>query len=211
MGIIEKGITGGFSGKVGPVVGANWKGITYMRALPLEVKDPRTEAQLMHRSKFALVIFLLKPMTDFLRTGWKLYAQRKSPFNAAMSYTFAHAVRGEYPNYEIDAGRVLVSHGTLTPALNGRACVGEDGLVLSWDDNSGVGSAKGSDKALVMVVNPAKGEVVSRTAGAERSAGKQSISLFESWLGDEVLIYLGFISEDGRAVADSVYLGEVDV
>ena len=31
MGTIKKGILGGFSGKVGTVVGASWKGISYMR------------------------------------------------------------------------------------------------------------------------------------------------------------------------------------
>jgi hypothetical protein len=34
MGIIKQGILGGFSGKVGNVVGGTWKGIDYMRVLP---------------------------------------------------------------------------------------------------------------------------------------------------------------------------------
>jgi hypothetical protein len=29
------------------------------------------------------------------------------------------------------------------------------------------------------------------------------------WLGDEVQAYLGFISDDGKKVANSVYLGNV--
>ena len=32
MGTINKGILGGFSGKVGNVVGGTWKGIDYMRS-----------------------------------------------------------------------------------------------------------------------------------------------------------------------------------
>ena len=31
MGTIKQGILGGFSGKVGTVVGSSWKGISYMR------------------------------------------------------------------------------------------------------------------------------------------------------------------------------------
>jgi hypothetical protein len=42
MGTIKQGILGGFSGKVGTVVGASWKGIAYMRSLPQKVKNPRT-------------------------------------------------------------------------------------------------------------------------------------------------------------------------
>ena len=33
MGTINQGILGGFSGKVGTVIGGSWKGITYMRGI----------------------------------------------------------------------------------------------------------------------------------------------------------------------------------
>ena len=33
MGTIKQGILGGFSGKVGTVVGSTWKSVHYMRAL----------------------------------------------------------------------------------------------------------------------------------------------------------------------------------
>ncbi|MDD3723512.1 MAG: DUF6266 family protein, partial [Lutibacter sp.] len=52
MGTIKKGILGGFSGKVGSVVGSTWNGISYMRSLPASVKNPRTEKQMSQRSKF---------------------------------------------------------------------------------------------------------------------------------------------------------------
>ena len=94
MGTIRKGILGGFTGKVGTVVGSNWKGIAYMRSLPQKVKNPCTPAQLSQRSKFALALTLLQPMTGLLRTSWKLYARRQTPFNAAMSYTVANAISG---------------------------------------------------------------------------------------------------------------------
>jgi hypothetical protein len=32
MATFEKGILGGFSGKVGTVIGGNWKGIDFMRS-----------------------------------------------------------------------------------------------------------------------------------------------------------------------------------
>ena len=42
MGKISQGILGGFSGKVGNVVGGNWKGIDYMRVRPASVANPQT-------------------------------------------------------------------------------------------------------------------------------------------------------------------------
>ena len=39
MGTIKQGILGGFSGKVGTVVGSSWKGISYMRGQAQNVKN----------------------------------------------------------------------------------------------------------------------------------------------------------------------------
>jgi hypothetical protein len=211
MGTIKKGILGGFSGKVGTVVGGSWKGISYMRSLPQSVKNPRTVGQVSQRSKFALTLNLLKPMTTFLRTGWKLYAHRQSPFNAAMSYTLANAITGTYPDYDIAPSKVLVSRGSLAPATNARVIPAPGFINLTWDDNSGVGSAKPTDKALVAVLNTAKGESITNDAGADRMTGTQTVPVPADWMGDSVEIYLGFISEDGREVSNSIYLGQSDV
>jgi hypothetical protein len=187
------------------------KSISYMRSLPQKVRNPRTLAQRSQRSKFSLALALLQPMTAFLRTGWKLYAHRQSPFNAAMSHTLANAVTGTYPDYAIDPSKVLVSRGALTPAINGTAATAGGNLTISWDDNSGVNSAKQTDKALIAILNLEKGEAITNEAGAERTAGTQTIVLPADWLGDEVQVYLGFVSEDGKEVANSVYLGNITI
>jgi len=212
MGIIKKGILGGFSGKVGTVIGASWKGIAYMRSLPQKVKNPRTEPQMMQRTKFAVALNFLKPMNGLLRTGWKLYSYRQSPINAAMSYTIANAITGTYPDYAIDASKVFISRGSLTPAHNAAATAAAGRTVnFAWSDNSGSSVAKQTDKALLAVVNPAKSEAVFDAAGAERTAGTQSLTLPADWVGETVEAYIGFISEDGKDVANSVYLGSIVV
>jgi hypothetical protein len=211
MGTIKKGILGGFSGKVGTVVGASWKGIAYMRSLPQKVRNPRTEPQRMQRSKFAITMNYLRPMTGLLRMGWRMYAHRQSPINAAMSYTIANAITGAYPNYAIDPGKVLISRGALTPAANATANPTGGNLVFSWNDNSGSSTAGRTDRALIAVVNPDKSEAVFDTAGASREDGTQSVPLPADWAGASVEAYIGFISEDGREVANSVYLGSITV
>jgi hypothetical protein len=212
MGTIKQGILGGFSGKVGTVIGASWKGINYMRSIPQHVKNPRTAGQVSQRSKFALTLNFLKPITGFLRTGWKLYAHRQSPFNAAMAYTLANAITGTYPDYAIDPSKVLVSRGGLAPAANASATpAGTGTITFDWEDNSGVGNAKQTDKALIAVINPAKSEAVYDTAGAERMTVTQDIIVPADWIGEDVEVFLGFISEDHKEVANSVYLGTITV
>ena len=211
MGTIKKGILGGFSGKVGTVVGASWRGIAYMRSLPQKVRNPRTEPQVSQRTKFALALNYLRPMNGLLRTGWKPSAHRQSPINAALSYTLANAISGTFPDYEIDPSKVLISRGALTPAANAKATQSSSAIIFEWDDNSGTSAAKQTDKVLLAVVNPAKSEAIFDAAGAERTTGTQTVALPVYWSGDSVKAYLGFISEDGKEVANSVYLGSIVV
>jgi hypothetical protein len=211
MGTIKQGILGGFSGKVGTVVGGSWKGISYMRALPKKRKDAQTEAQKNQRTKFALTVCLLKPLTGFLRTGWKLYAHGKSPFNAATSHTLTNAIIGTFPDCEIDPSKVLVSRGTLPTAVNGEATITGSNLVVSWQNNSGTDTSRANDKALVAVLNPAKSDAITITAGEKRNTGKQTLALPIDWTNDEIHTYLGFISEDGRDIANSQYLGCINL
>lgn len=211
MGTIKQGILGGFSGKVGTVIGGSWKGISYMRGQAQNIKNPRTDGQMSQRAKFALALGFLKPITNLVRTGFKLYQHRQTAFNAAMSYTLANAISGAYPDYTLQFATALVSKGNLTPAANATAEAAGGNIVFSWEDNSGVGTAKQTDKALIGILNTTKGEAITETTGAERTAGTQTIVLPADWLGNEVQVYLGFISEDKKEVANSVYLGSIAI
>ncbi len=72
MGNIKQGILGGFSGKVGTVVGSNWKGISYMRAIAPSIRDARTAKQLAQREKFKLVLGFLRSVQSYVRVGFRL-------------------------------------------------------------------------------------------------------------------------------------------
>ncbi len=212
MGKINQGILGGVSGQVGNVIGGTWKGIDYLRIKPSSVANPRTEGQVDQRSKFSTVLRFLQPMTDFLRVGFKLYANRMTQFNAAMSYNLNNAVTGAYPTFMIDYASALVSRGNLTGVANGAATSPTAGNVeATWTDNSDSGSARATDKALIVLLNTTRGEAVFTTAGPARSAGSATIPVPSEYSGEDVEVFLGFVSEDGTKVANSVYLGSVTV
>ena len=64
MGTIKSGILGGFNGKVGSVIGASWKGISYMRGIAQSIKNPKTEAQVMQRDYFAQLAQITAQLSD---------------------------------------------------------------------------------------------------------------------------------------------------
>jgi hypothetical protein len=212
MGKINQGILGGVSGQVGNVIGGTWKGIDYLFIKPSSVANPRTEGQVDQRSKFSTVLRFLQPMTDFLRVGFKLYANQMTQFSAAMSYNLNNAVTGVYPNFMIDYASALVTRGNLTGAANGAATSPSAGsVVVTWTDNSGNGSAQTTDKALIVLLNTTRGEAVFTTAGPLRSDASATIPVPSEYSGEDVEVFLGFVSDAGTKVANSVYLGSVTV
>jgi hypothetical protein len=154
---------------------------------------------------------VLQPITAFIRVGFKRYAHRQSEFNAAMSYTLKHAIVGTYPDYTIDFSKLLVSRGTLTGANDAAALAVTGKIKLTWEDNTGIGEAQSTDKSMVVAINPTKGEAAYITDGAPRSAATEQLAVSPFWVGDEVEVYLAFISENGKDVATSAYCGSVTV
>ena len=211
MGTIKQGILGGFSGKVGTVIGSSWKGISYMRGQAQHVKNPRSAGQLNQRSKFSLALSFLQPVVPYIRIGYKSQAAKQTEFNAAMSYTIKNAITGSYPSYALDFTKIVVSKGGLTQVTGATASWNNNSneVKIDWTDNSGVGNALATDKAMPFIYNKAKGETIYDTAGATRTTHTQSLTVPNDWEGDKVEVYLGMVSDDGKEVADSIYLGEV--
>ena len=91
MGVITQGILGGFSGKVGPVVGGKWKDVDYMRSYVIPA-NPNTTAQQAVRAKFAqLVVIARGVLANILQPFWDPFESSMSGFNAWISANYALA------------------------------------------------------------------------------------------------------------------------
>jgi hypothetical protein len=208
MATNEKGILGGFSGKVGTVVGFNLNGADYMRGTQISFGNPRTEKQKQQRAKVAMIINLLGPLKNFLRVGFRKQAVRMSAFNAATSYNMIHAVTGIYPDFAIDYSKVLVSQGKLPGALNPVISSPEKGQVqFTWQDNSSKSGAMPNDRAVVVVVLPEKRKAFTLTEGSTRMVGSQTVTLPEDFNEGEVQCYLSFQNTSQTAISDSLWAG----
>ncbi|HEY3370952.1 MAG TPA: DUF6266 family protein [Prolixibacteraceae bacterium] len=212
MATNEQGILGGFSGKVGTVIGGNWNGIDFMRGVPAHIANPRTAAQQDQRVRMGAMIQFLSPLKAFLRVGFKKQAIKMSAFNAATSYNLAHAIRGAYPDYEIDYSKVRLSQGNLPGALNPQVSSPESCQVeFSWEDNSLDNGALGNDRALLVVYCPQKGWIVTSLGDTNRAGGTQLISLPSIFTGEEVQCYIAFQNANQTMISDSGFAGGIVV
>ena len=208
MGTIKQGVLGGFSGKVGTVIGASWKGTAYMRGQATHVKNPRTAAQIAQRTKMEFARNYLQQAQEFLNVGLKDVAKHQSPLNYAVSQMVRNAILGDYPDYAPDYTKLVWSHGLLTPPVVETVYANYDALDFLWQDNSGQGNAKADNISMVVVCNAEKQEIKYFMNGYIRSTKSTHCELTESWVDDHVHIYITMRSSDGKLISNSHYCGE---
>jgi hypothetical protein len=207
MARINQGISGGFSGKVGTVTGANWNGIDYMRSNESVSKNSNSTAQLDQRARLTTVVQFLRPFKEFLRIGFKNRASKLSAFNAATSYNLEHALAGSFPDYRIDYSLVRISQGKLPGALNPAAFAGPAATVgFTWENNSLAIDAMADDRAVVVIYNPVRQSALSFTGGSTRLGGSQSVTLPAHFSGDEVHCYISFQNASQTVISDSRFV-----
>lgn len=212
MGTYNKGILGAFSGKVGPVVGANWRGKDIMRSLPKKSKRMATAIQLQQRQKFAMVTELLNGLQPVIKRYYGSDGGLKTRRNQLMSYLLKEALVYNDPVFEWNYTKVMVSRGDLLGVNAGSVTASSGGVLdFSWIDNSAQGEAEATDKLVIVVYEPtSKTTIYSLNAGS-RDAEAASLALPNYLSGLEVQVWVLFAAANDKRFATSTYLGTVNV
>ena len=205
MGKIGQGILGGFSGKVGNVVGARWKGIDYMRVKADRRNDANTEGQIAQRSRFSGILrFAQSVLNPIVRPIWEVAAKglQMTGFNLFIKDNMeAFDAEGNV----IDFGQLQMSKGDLAPAKLAIASTDgvEKSVTVSWPDNTGQGQSNANDRLRLLAVKEGKIPVLLNTS-FERSAGTGDYVIpFET--GDEIHVYAFFENADGDQFSVDTY------
>lgn len=210
MARITKGLLGGFSGKIGPVVGYTLYGIDRMRSLP-ERTAPPTENELKNRSQFKLVQDTLSPIKELLKLGFKDYWTVSGGTRAALSYNRKFAVKATEEGYGVDPELFKISGGSL-PGLTGLSVVQESGggLRFHWDQEDVPGSS-GYDQVMLLAIDLKGRKSCYECPGNFRSAGSAVLQISENLSGKEVDVYIGVLAKDRSVQSDSQYLGRIQL
>jgi hypothetical protein len=210
MARIHTGLFGPVAGNVGNLIGGSWKGIPYIRTKPRRRKGyVPSPAQVAQQQRFKLAVSFAQSLTGLLNVSYAPYAIRMTGKNAAISTFLKYAIGGDAPNFHIVYNQVLISRGELPGAVGATAVTdGSGGVHFSWTNNGGEGLARNSDKALIAVHCPELNQSVYNTAAADRNTGTAIINA-AAFTGKTVHTWMGFISEDGKDVASSLYTGSL--
>lgn len=208
MAIIKNGILGGFSGKVGTVVGYELNGQDVIRGKAGERKAPPTKGELRNQRTFSVTQFWLQPITNFLRVGFKDYQKTFSGFSAAKSYLSRNALKFNDEGAYVDPSLALVSYGNMDLAETTNA-VSEapNEVTFTWSG----GKMEHDDRAMFMLYDIEGGSADFDTAAVKRQYGTGVFKPNVNFSGKSVHVYLAFVSEDRKRRSNSQYLGIVNV
>ena len=214
MGKLPDGIFGGFTGKVGKLVGYNYGGEDMIRKRPKKRPEGSgTERQLAQREKFGLVMRFLTPIQEVVGEYFGKRNGTKSRFNLGVSYNLTHAViDNPGGGFALDFAEVLISKGDLRPMENGQLEAMPDQVVdLTWTDNSGQGAATAEDLVVVVAYAPELDFFQIFNPATTRGEARTSLELLRNFSGEEVHIWTTMASEERKTASVSTYLGTVTV
>ena len=208
MGTIKKGILGGFSGTVGTVVGATWRGMDVIRSRPKSSGGNPTQLQLIVRAKFALAIKFQNSLRSMQSRLYGENAGVKSRVNLAASYLLREVV--DYVNDQavLKMEKVIVTKGVVTGFQNlAVTAAAAETLNFTWTDNSSQMLAKATDIFCTAVYEEESAEFAITEGPETRIEGTAAVVLPETWVGKTVHVYAFFQTVEQTEACNSLYLG----
>ena len=209
MATLSKGILGGFSGTVGPVVGANWRGMDVIRSRPKSSKRNPTEKQLEQQLKFKLAISFLQPIKNIQSRFFGSGSGVKSRVNLAVSYTISEAIQMVAGLPELIFNKVLITRGELTSFQNAVLTTQPGGVLhLEWEDNSTQGDAAPKDQVSIVCYCAELNNWEIYEGIVMRSDLMADVTLPAYCLGKTMEVYAFLNNEKQTAASTSLYLGQ---
>ena len=212
MATITKGILGGFSGKVGTVVGANYRGKDIIRSRPKASGKAPTVKQLLQQAKFKLVVSFLQPLKVIQNKYFGMKMGAKSRVNLAAAYLLDNAIQVIANTPELMYNKILITKGELAAFQNALASAKPGGVVdLSWEDNSTQANANGTDVVNAVCYCEALDMFSLFPAVATRIDLVGSINLPGSFTAQQVQIWLYMNNAAQSSACNSDYLGAITI
>ena len=206
MGIYVNGILGPFSGKVGNVIGSNWRSVDYLLSRPTPSAAKMGSAkQKQARKRFAMAAEFISPLRDLINLSYPVKkGSRKSGFDMAM----AHVIDSITENEEgliIAYKDIQIARGPLSPIEGAFSTAEGDQVSFIWKPKISIGTAEGNDIVYIVMYHTERKEYYV-FSDRKRSDGRRDLNLNE--IGDGAFEVWTFTSTyDCVRFSNSVYNG----
>jgi len=205
MGVIRRGLLGGFSGRVGNIVGSSWKGIAVIKSLPLSVANPQTTGQVTQRNKFTNTVdFSTSALSAWIKPLWDRFASQMSGYNAFVSTnvrrigeTFTYLGQ----NFQMSAGKM-----DEVQSIDANWLLGPQQIEVSWDSSLHGSYETADDQILICLAYEDMPGLLTFDTTSKRSDGSTNIMpMSGSDLNKKVGVAVACRRPDGTVVSDSFF------
>ena len=217
MAKFQQGINGPFSGKIGNVIGSNWRGIPYMKSVSKKSTKQRSPKQLKNEQEFAIACRWLSPLVDYVREGFDDPSNPKRGYIAAKSYLLDNALVRKGSDSYIIASKMLISKGSLPQAADLEMSFDTEACEINirWnpvmtEDPADQRRTSFNDQAMYLAYDFENGDVYGQVYSVLRSTGHCQIALPKNKVA-RYHVYIAFHAANRKDRSDSRYLGVVEV
>lgn len=207
MAKFVNGAIGTFSGKVGSVIGSNWRSIHYMRGLSKKRTKPYTENQLAQQQRFGMMGRFLLPLRGLMEIGFaNLDTSRATLFNLVMKRNLP-AVMGEYSDFSIDYSKVMLSNGSLLQPRNVTVGIAPGVATVAWNPATNKFNGRADDEMYPLLYDRELNLFYTSDDIVVRSDGQVEIPLDADTIGHTAEAWLFATSRDGQLISETIYAG----
>ena len=188
------GITSGFIGKLGNVVGFNWKGRNIQRALT-QTSNPNTKGQVLARTRFALITRTGGELYEAIYEGYRREAGnlRTTQNGLFVKDNFNFVIGDEVADLVVDYEKLQLSSGKLHGVDFGQASISGNALSVSVADSNLYGRrVSASDRIYLVAYCPELGDARCQSVGTRSGETTLTLNLPAKWGNKRVYAY-GFV------------------
>ncbi len=212
MATSNQGLFGIFSGRIGKLIGYNYKGRQAFRITPKKSTKPPTVAQQAQRFRFALAVHFLSPLKSIISKGYGNNRGKTSQTNQCNGYHTKHAIKGEFPDLEIDYSKVVLTTGRLCRVADVEMLSKRTSCIdFSWTNYIQPYMYSETDQAILVAYNPSQQRHQFIRTNSTRADQCATLEVPLAFSGHKVHCWMMFISPNGKEFSTSTYLGSVIV
>lgn len=210
MAILTNGINGPATGRIGDLLFyLNKRGQLICRTIG--VKTSSKGGELANQKGTALTTALLDSVKEFIKIGFQNIPPDKNwhYYNYATSVNKLNAIKGIYPNQEIDYQKVMFSIGDLPLPKNPKVTLNNSVIDFTWDADMETAGTDRRDQVMLVAYFPESMRSICLASGARRTEETEKLKLPLFTKKAVIETYISFIGDDRKTLSNTVYAGQL--
>lgn len=212
MAIYNAGYLSPIRKKLGNAVGRKWRNLDVLSVYQPNVRNPKTNAQELVRTRFGVASGIAMNMANALALGFGVITKgtKVPPRSYFIKVNWNHIHASSPGSATVDYDELIIAKGSLVAFQFGTPSFATPLAVsVAISDNSSAEGASTNDIAYIMVYDPESGEGI-LSEGKKRNEGQIAVEVPDYWNGHRVHVYgfgVGAVDVNPDKVATSRYLG----